>query len=48
MCPACVANTAVMIAGVGFTGGFLAVCISKFRKFLRASSFGLFKKTKEK
>jgi hypothetical protein len=48
MCPACIASTAVMVAGAGSTGGILAVCIGKFRKFLRASGLGLFQKTKEK
>jgi hypothetical protein len=48
MCPACIATTAVMVAGAGSTGGILAVCIGKFRKFFRASDFGLFQKTKEK
>lgn len=36
------------VAGAGSTGGILAVCIGKFRKFLRASGLGLFQKTKEK
>jgi hypothetical protein len=36
MCPACVASTAVMVAGAGSAaGGILAVCIGKFRKFFR-------------
>lgn len=48
MCPACISSTAVMVAGVGSTGGILAVCIGKFRKFFKASSLGLFQKTKEK
>jgi len=48
MCPACIASTAVMIAGAGSTGGILAVCIGKLRKFFRASGLGLFQKTKEK
>jgi hypothetical protein len=48
MCPACIAGTAVMVAGVGSTGGILAVCIGKFRKLFRASGLGLFHKTKEK
>ena len=48
MCPACIANTAVMVAAAGFTGGILAVYIGKFREFFRARSFGLFQKTKEK
>ncbi len=48
MCPACIASTAVMIAGAGSTGGILAVCIGKFRKVFRANRLGLFPKTKEK
>jgi len=48
MCPACIASTAVMVAGAGSTGGILAVCIGKFRKVFRANRFGLFQKTKEK
>ena len=37
MCPVCIASTAVMVAGAGSTGGILAVCIGKFRKFFRAN-----------
>ena len=48
MCPVCIASTAVMVAGAGSTGGILAVCIGKFRKFFRANRPGLFQKTKEK
>ena len=48
MCPACIASTAVMVAGAGSTGGILAVCIGKFRKFFRANRLSLFQKTKEK
>jgi hypothetical protein len=48
MCPACIASAAVMVAGAGSTGGILAVCIGKFRGFLRANRLGLFQKTKEK
>jgi hypothetical protein len=48
MCPACIASTAVMVAGAGSTGGILAVCIGQFRKFFKANSLGLFQKTKEK
>ena len=48
MCPVCVANTAVVIAGAGFTGGILAVCIGKVRKFFRARGLSLFHRTKEK
>jgi hypothetical protein len=39
---------AVMVAGAGSTGGILAVCIGKFRRFFRANRLGLFQKTKEK
>jgi hypothetical protein len=48
MCPACVASTAVMVAGAGSTGGILAVCIGKFRRFFRSSGLGLRQTTKEK
>jgi len=48
MCPTCIATTAVMVVTVGSTGGILAVCVAKFRKFFRASGLGLFQKTKEK
>ena len=48
MCPACIASTAVIVAGAGSTGGILAVCIGKFIKFFRANRLGLFQKTKEK
>ena len=48
MCPACILNAAVMVAGAGSTGGILAVCIGKFRRFLRANRFGLFQKAEEK
>ena len=47
MCPACVASTAVMFAGAGSTGGILAVCIGRFRKFFRGYRQGLFQKAKE-
>jgi hypothetical protein len=40
MCPACIANAAVMVAGAGSTGGVLAMCIGKFRR--------IFQKKKEK
>jgi hypothetical protein len=45
MCPACIASTAVVVAGAGSTGAILAVCIGKFRKFFRVS--GLFQKSNE-
>jgi hypothetical protein len=48
MCPACIASTTIMVAAVGSTGGILAVCIGKFRRFFTASSVGLFHKTKER
>jgi hypothetical protein len=48
MCPACVASAAVMVAGAGSTGGILALCIGKFRKFSTANRPRLFQKTKEK
>jgi len=48
MCPACIASTAVMVAGAGSTGGILAVCIGKFREFFKANRLGLFQTTKEK
>jgi hypothetical protein len=40
MCPACIASTAVIVAGAGSTGGILAVCVGKFRKFFRANRLG--------
>ena len=46
MCPACIESTVVMVAGVASTGGVLAVCIGKFRKFFTLS--GLFQQRKEK
>ena len=46
MCPACIESTVVMVAGVTSTGGVLALCIGKFRKFFHFS--GLFQKRKEK
>ena len=48
MCPACIASTAVMVAGVGSTGGILALCIGKFRNVFRVSRLSLFQKRKEK
>jgi hypothetical protein len=48
MCPACIASAAAMAAGAGSTGGILAACIGKFRKFFKANGFGRFHKTKEK
>ena len=48
MCPACLESTVVMVAAAGSTGGILAVCISKVRRFFNPSGLGLFHKTKEK
>jgi hypothetical protein len=48
MCPACIASAAAMAAGAGSTGGILAVCIGKFRKFFSANGLGLFQKIKDK
>jgi hypothetical protein len=48
MCPACIASTAVIVAGAGSTGGILAVCIGKFKKLFIASGLGLLQKIKEK
>ena len=46
MCPACIATTAVMVAGAGSSGGILTVFIGKFRKVFRVSRLGLFSKNK--
>jgi len=48
MCPACIENTALVVAGAGSMGGVLALYIGKVRKLFRAGSLGLFKNTKEK
>ena len=48
MCPVCIANAAAMVAGAGSSGGFLAVCIGKFRKLFRANRLGLLQESKEK
>ncbi len=47
MCPACIENAAVIVAGAGSAGGILAIYIGKIRKVFRASSLGLFQKAKE-
>jgi hypothetical protein len=36
MCPVCIANAAVMVAGAGSTGGILAVYVGKFRRCFQA------------
>jgi hypothetical protein len=46
MCPACIATTAVIVAGAGSTAGFLALC-ARVRKFFRTKRFGLFQKRQE-
>jgi hypothetical protein len=48
MSTACIAGTAVMVAGAVSTGGILAVCIGKIRSFFTASGLSLFQKIKEK
>jgi len=48
MCPACIANTAVLVAGAGSTGGILAVCIAKLRTLVRVIGIGRFQKSKER
>lgn len=47
MCPACIASTAVMVAGAGSTGGILAVCINRWKVFFRANHFGRTRKATE-
>ena len=47
MCPVCIENTLVMVAGAGSTAGILAVYIGKFRKVFRAG-MDLFQKIKER
>jgi hypothetical protein len=37
MCPACIESAAVMVAGAASTGGVLAMCIARFRRFFRVS-----------
>ena len=48
MCPACIASTAVLVAGAGSTGGILAMGIAKLKAFVRASRLGLFQRAQEK
>jgi len=47
MCPACIASTAVMVAGAGSAGGILAVCIGKFKTVFRSIRLGRFEKAQE-
>jgi fatty acid/phospholipid biosynthesis enzyme len=48
MCPICIANAAAMVAGAGSTGGVLAVCIGKLKRFFTVNRPGLLQKTKER
>jgi hypothetical protein len=48
MCPACIANTALMVAGAGSGGGILALFIGKLRKVFGANRPSLIQKAKEK
>jgi hypothetical protein len=48
MCPACIESTAVIVAGIGSTGGILAMSIGKFRKFFKSTVLSLVQKSKEK
>ena len=45
MCPSCITTTAAIVAGASSTGGILAVCVAKFRRFFAASRLGLIHKT---
>jgi hypothetical protein len=47
MCPACIESAAVMVVGAASTGGILAVCIGKVRRFFKASGLSLFQKASE-
>ena len=40
MGPVCIANAAAMVAGAGSTGGVLAVCISKTKRFFTTDRRG--------
>ena len=46
MCPACIESTLAIVAGAGSTGGIVALCVGKFRKYFGANS--LLSKRKEK
>jgi hypothetical protein len=48
MCPVCIADTAVMVAGAGSTGGILAVCLGRLRRCFAVNRLGLIQKAKEK
>jgi hypothetical protein len=48
MCPVCIANAAAMVAGAGSTGGVLAVCIGKLKKFVGSIHLGLDQKARAK
>jgi hypothetical protein len=48
MCPACIASTAVMVAGAVSTGGILAARKGQDQKCFKANGLSLFQKIKEK
>ncbi len=48
MCPACIASTAVLVAGTGSTGGLLAVCLAQFKDFSERIVLVCFRRRKEK
>jgi hypothetical protein len=49
MCPACIESAAAVIAtGAASTGGILALCVAKFRKFFGANHLSLSRRLKEK
>jgi uncharacterized membrane protein len=48
MCPACIIGTAVVVATAGSSGGILALCIGKYRKFFIADGLNLFQGMREK
>jgi hypothetical protein len=48
MCPACIASTAVFVAGAGSTGGIVALCVAKLRKLLKANRVNLFQTIQER
>jgi hypothetical protein len=48
MCPVCIASTAAVVAGVGSTGGILAVSIGRFKNLFRTNRPDLNQKAEEK
>ena len=47
MCPACFANTAMVLAGVGSKGGILVAFVGKVRGLLARAGLGAFHKQGE-